>query len=402
MTEYHLLLLLIIGYLVFSMDKKQNYFPVPVVLVLLGVVLSVIPFFQGVIITKDILFTFFLPALLFISAYQFSMQAWQKNQLIISSLSSIGLFLQVIILGLFIYVIGNGFLPISFVAALLIASLLTPTDPVSVVNILKQASSDKEDVADIVEGESMLNDGTSIVVFTVLLQMYGQQASFHWLDFMQEFILVSFGGVVVGIAFGWFMSKAVHFTHHRQYQVMLSIIVAYGSFYLGEALHVSGVLATVTAGMMLSYEFGKNIKEAHFRESLDGFWGIVEPTLLSIIFLLIGIQTTEYLEFSEWTLAFFVFVCTLLVRFMVITGMTQLHPAWRKMITVKDSGVIAWAGIKGTMSVALVLGLEATLGADHFIVSLTFVVIILSFVVQSIGVYPIMKKLNSKGMSSSS
>lgn len=80
MTEYHLLLLLIIGYLVFSMDKKQNYFPVPVVLVLLGVVLSVIPFFQGVIITKEMLFTFFLPALLFISAYQFSMQAWQKKK----------------------------------------------------------------------------------------------------------------------------------------------------------------------------------------------------------------------------------------------------------------------------------------------------------------------------------
>ncbi|MBU5266457.1 cation:proton antiporter [Virgibacillus proomii] len=396
MNEYHLLLFLAVGYLVFAIDKKQTYFPVPVVLVIIGILLSIIPFFHDVMITKEMLFTFFLPALLFISAYQFSSKAWQRSKYIIITLGTIGLFLTVGLLGIFIYTVANWFVPLSLLAALLIAAVLAPTDPVSVVAILKQASRDEE-ISEIVEGESMLNDGTSIVVLGVLLQMYTQNTGFNFIEFVNEFLLVSFGGAAIGILFGWIMSKAIYYTDHWQYQVMLSIIVAYGSFYLGELIGVSGVLSTITSGMMLSYEFGKTIEEKDFRRQLDGFWGIVEPTILSIIFLLIGIQAATYLTFSEWLFAIAIFIGTLLVRFIVIIIITQLQPTWKKTISVKDCGIITWAGIKGTMSIALVLGLKATFGNDEMLlIALIFVTILLSLVVQSAGVYPMMKKLQQK------
>ncbi|MYL47357.1 sodium:proton antiporter [Virgibacillus halodenitrificans] len=395
MITHQILLLLLAGYIVFSIDKKQNYFPVPVVLVLLGIILSFVPIFQGITITKEIIFNVFLPALLFISSYSFSVQALKKNKWLIGGMGTVGLMFTVAILGLSIYAVGNLFINLSLIGSLLIAGILSPTDPVSVVSILKNSTSD-EKVADVVEGESLLNDGTSIVVFTVLLEMYLHDQSFSVTSFITEFLFVSLGGVFIGIIFGWLLSKAIHYTNHRQYQVMLSIIIAYGSFYLGELLGVSGVLATVTSGLLLSYEFGKHRQEEQFRDSLDGFWTIVEPTILSIIFLLIGIQSANYLFDVPWALVVIIFILSLVSRFIVLATSTMVIPRWRQRFTLGDSGMITWAGIKGTMSVALLLGLEAEASNDHLLVSLTFSVIVLSLIIQSIGVYPLTRRLSKE------
>ncbi|MCG1029401.1 sodium:proton antiporter [Virgibacillus halodenitrificans] len=395
MITHQILLLLLAGYIVFSIDKKQNYFPVPVVLVVLGIFLSFVPIFQGITITKEIIFNVFLPALLFISSYSFSVQALKKNKWLIGGMGTVGLMFTVAILGLSIYAVGNLFINLSLIGSLLIAGILSPTDPVSVVSILKNSTSD-EKVADVVEGESLLNDGTSIVVFTVLLEMYLHDQSFSVTSFITEFLFVSLGGVFIGIIFGWLLSKAIHYTNHRQYQVMLSIIIAYGSFYLGELLGVSGVLATVTSGLLLSYEFGKHRQEEQFRDSLDGFWTIVEPTILSIIFLLIGIQSANYLFDVSWALVVIIFILSLVSRFIVLATSTMVIPRWRQRFTLGDSGMITWAGIKGTMSVALLLGLEAEASNAHLLVSLTFSVIVLSLIIQSIGVYPLTRRLSKE------
>ncbi|WP_373895819.1 cation:proton antiporter [Virgibacillus sp. CBA3643] len=392
MSSHQVLLLLLVGYIVFSIDKKQTYFPVPVVLVLLGLALALVPYFNDITISKELIFNVFLPALLFTLAYNFPLGYLRRNKWIITCLGTIGVLLTVIMLGVAIYFVSNIFIQMSFVAALLIASILTPTDPVSVVSILKKSLSD-EKIADIVEGESLLNDGTSIVLFTIFLGMFVNETSFSISMFLGEFLFVSIGGVVLGVAFGWLMSKAVHYSKHRTYQVMLSVIVAYGSFYLGEWVGVSGVLTTVTAGMMLSWEFGKNIKEDHFRDSLDGFWNIVEPSVLALLFLLIGIQAADYLIFSEWTLAIIIFVLSLAVRWFVLTGITQIIPAWRSQFALKDSSLITWSGIKGSMSVALLMGFAAAADGNDILISLTFAAVLLSLVIQSVGVFPLTKRL---------
>lgn len=393
MNTHQLLILLVIGYIVYSIDKKQNFFPVPIVLVLIGIGLSFIPFFSSVTISKELIFMVFLPALLFTSAYRFPIKYLRKNKWVIGSLGTVGLLLTVAVLGVTIFLIGNVFISLSLTASLLVASILAPTDPVSVVSILKNSSSD-ERIADIVEGDSLMNDGTSIVLFTVFLEMYLHHTSFAIGSFVSEFLFVALGGVALGAIFGWLMSKLVHFTHHREYQVMLSIIVAYGSFYIGEGIGVSGVLSTVTAGLMLSYEFGKNIKEAHFRSALNGFWDIVEPSVLAILFLMIGVQSAGYLQFSEWGLALLIFIASVLARYVVLLATLKGIPKWRDSFSVKDTTLIAWTGIKGTMSVALLMGLEAENNGTSMLISLTFAAIMLSLVIQSVGVYPLTKKLS--------
>lgn len=397
MMTHQLLILLIIGYIVYTIDIKKNFFPVPVVLVAIGLGLSFIPYFDEFNISKDIIFNVFLPAMLFTSAYQFPLKQLKQNIGIIVSLSTIGLILTVVLLGLSIYFAGGLFTSLTLTAAFLLAAILTPTDPVSVTAILKE-SSGAEQIADVVEGESMINDGTSIVFFTIFLTMYQTGNGFSLGKFVSELLLVSIGGVLLGIAIGWLMSKTIRFTQDKKYQVMLSVIGAYGAFYIGEAIGVSGVLATVAAGIFVAYEMGRDIKEDTLPQSLDGFWDIVTPILLAVLFLLIGIRGAEYLAFSGWWFAIVIFLLAIVVRFIVIALFIYGVPKWRHEFNNDFSTITltAWSGIKGAMSVALLLWLEETAsGQDQVLISLAFAVILLSLAIQSIGIYPLSKVLKN-------
>ena len=396
MDSNQILILLFIGYLVYTIDNKQKNFPAPLVLLVLGISLSYLPFFSSVHITKDIIFEWFLPALLFISAYQFPFAHLKKHAGIIVALSTAGLLFSALILGSFLFVMSGAFLSLSFVGALLIASILTPTDPVSVVSILKQASKDPK-IADVVEGESMVNDGTSIVLFTVFAGMYLGDKSFSISSFIYDFAMVSIGGIAIGAIFSWVVCRAISFTHQRQYQVMLSIVLAYGSFYVAENLGVSGVLSVVAAGIMLSYELDGFIKESHYREYLNSFWEVVEPSILALIFLLIGIETTNYLDFNYWIFAVLIFLASVVVRFLVLAGIIKSFSAWRNEFNWKDISLVTWSGIRGTMSVALLLSLESEYGSgDSTLISLTFGAVLLSLVFQSITIYPMSSYFEKK------
>lgn len=391
-----IIILLGIGYIIFTIDKKQKNFPVPVVLLITGIGLSFIPYFEDIQVTEEIIYHVFLPGLLFTSAYQSSAKALQKNAAIIGTLSTIGLVLTALLLGLVTYYTGNLFWDISLIAALVVASILTPTDPVSVVSILKQSSNDTN-TADVVGGESMINDGTSVVLFSVLSGMYIHEQAFNPADFLGQFLYVSIGGVLLGITVGWLISKLVHLTHHKDYQVMLSIINAYGVFQLAEYLGFSGVLATVASGIMLSWEFSHTNREDHYREALSGFWEVVEPTLLTLVFLLIGIEATKYLAFDQWGMAIVVFAASIIIRFLVVSSTMQLFSGWRHIVNWKQAFLISWSGIRGTMSVFLLLSLNAkTSGSADNLLSLAFAVIIFSLIIQSIGIYPLSKWLEEK------
>ncbi|MFD1863513.1 cation:proton antiporter [Planococcus chinensis] len=395
---HQILILLLIGYIIYTVDLKKKFFPVPVILVVIGLALSFVPYFSEVHISKDMVFELFLPALLFTAAYQFPLKQLKENWGIIAVLSTLGLIVTAVLLGASIYWISGFFVSLSFTGALLLAAILIPTDPVSVTSILKE-STGAEQIADVVEGESMVNDGTSIVLFTVFLAMFQTGNGFSVGKFLGEFLLVSAGGVAIGLLFGWILSKIVHITHHKEYQVMLSIAVAYGGFYIAEAVGVSGVLATVVTGIMLSYEIEKTKEDHNIREYLDGFWDIITPTLLSVLFLLIGIQAAGYLAFPEWGFAAAIFVLSLAARFVMLGGFIYAVPAWRNEFQNDFSTIslITWSGIKGSMSVALLLWLEeAASGKDQLLVSLSFAVIVISLIVQSTGIYPLTKLLAKK------
>ncbi|MCM3616533.1 sodium:proton antiporter [Sutcliffiella horikoshii] len=388
------ILLLLIGYIIFTIDKKKEDIPVPPILVLIGIGLFFIPYFSSIEVTKDVIYQLFLPGLLFVSSYRFPPSAFRRNGGIIAFLATGGILITVFLLGMAIYALSSPIVSISFVGCLLIAAILTPTDPVSVTSILEKATG-KREMAEVVEGESFINDGTSIVLFTVISGIYLKDGKSLGIGtFLGEFLYVSLGGIFIGLAVGWLFSKAVHITHHKEYQVTLSIILAYGTFNFAEHFGFSGVLATVFAGIMLSFEFDRSIKDDHFRESLEGFWGVVEISILSLLFLFIGIVSGQHLSFEYWGLAIMIFLASLIVRLLIITGSTQLFLPWRKKFGWKESILLSWSGLRGSMSVFLILSLQAK-EADNtgLIISLSFAAVLISLVVQSIGIHPLSKKL---------
>ncbi|PIC96083.1 sodium:proton antiporter [Sporosarcina sp. P26b] len=394
MTAVQILILLTIGYIAMTIDKKQKNFPLPVFLVAIGFGLSFIPYFNSINISKEVIYNIFLPGLLFASAYHYSASSLRKHVKVIGTLSTAGLLVTAILLGLATYWMGAS-IEMTWVGALLVASILTPTDPVSVVSILEK-SLDDPSVADILDGESMINDGTSVVLFTVLLTMFTKQQSFEFWPFLGDFLSVSIGGIATGVVAGWIVSKAVHLSTQRENQVLLSIIIAYGAFHLAEAVGFSGVLATVAAGIMLSAELERASEEEMHRESLNGFWEVAEPGLLAILFLAIGIVAADYLlAFDYWLLAIAIFFVSIGTRFIVIAGTMQLFSGYRELVDVKKASLLSWAGIRGTMSIFLLLSLaDAADSSADVLVSLGFAVVFLSLVVQSIGIYPLSKALD--------
>lgn len=398
MIAQQVITLLLIGYLIYLIDSKRNYFPVPVILVLIGIGLSYIAFFDSVFISKDMIFEVFLPALLFTSAYQFKYKDLKDNIGIITILSTVGLILTAILMGYGTFWISELFNPLSLTASFLLASILIPTDPVSVTAILKRSKGEKR-IADVVEGESMVNDGTSVVIFTIFLSMFSTGERFSTLSFLTDFLIVSAGGIVIGFIFGFLLKKLIIVSFKKHELVMLTIVIAYGAFYLADAFEVSGVLATVTAGMMLSHELGTKKNYETVKHHLDGFWDIVIPMLLSLLFLLIGIEATSYLSVSLWTFAVLLFLLSIVTRFIVVGGLVYSVPVWRKEFKddLTATSLLTWSGIKGTMSIALVLWLEAEkIAGSSEMISLAFAVILLSLILQSIGVYPLTTYLTNK------
>lgn len=394
------LVLLLVSVIVFIIDINKKFFPVPVVLVLVGMALSSLSLFSDFSVSHDVLYDIFIPGLIFVSAYQFSAQALKKNAAIILTFSTLGMLATVLLLGTGVYWVSSFFEPLSWSVSFLLAAILVPTDPVSVVSILK-GSGGSEEVSDIVEGESLVNDGTSIVIFTILLSMVQSGNSFSALNFLESFTYVSLGGIGIGLVFGWILSQAIHITSHHEYQVILSILIAYGGFTLAEMVNASGVLATVVSGILLSFAFSKHDeKEDEFRDSLGGFWNVVEPTLSSILFLFIGIQSVHYIHFQKpiiWITATIFFVLSILARFLVLGSTLLVVPSWRRKFEHLNSGLflLSWAGIKGTMSVVLILWAESTLTIDNsvFLISVAFITTLFSFIFQSAGVYPLSRFL---------
>ncbi|PTL39684.1 sodium:proton antiporter [Alkalicoccus saliphilus] len=388
------LILLFIGYLVYTLDHHKEDLPVPSILVIIGIFLSFIPFFSGVAITADILYEIFLPALLFTGAYQFSPARLKKYAAGITILGTAGLAATIFLSGWAIYLIMQPFAAVPLLAAFLIAAILTPTDPVSVMQILSQDLND-ELVTTIVEGESLLNDGTSVVAFAFLFSWYTGSTP-GMMEGTVQFAVVSGGGILVGLAGGWLFSRAVHVTHERYYQIMLSIVVAYTVFYTAEFVQVSGVLAVVFAGLVLSSTFSRSAKERHFREALDGFWKVVEVSFLSILFLMIGIAASSYLFHEYWLLAAAIFVVLLALRTAVVSTCSAVLPPIES-INWKEQLLISISGVKGVVSVYLILKLESLASAEmDILLSISFSAVILSLLLQSIAIHPAAIKLKKR------
>lgn len=356
--------------------------PYTVALVLVGVVLS----FRAPLdleLTPDLILFILLPPLVFEAAFHLDLEKLRKNLTTILLLAVPGVVLSMLIVGGMLS-FGAG-LPLGI--AILFGSLIAATDPVSVVAIFRQLGAPKR-LEVLLESESLFNDGTAIVIFGLAVEavMTGQ---FSLIDGVIDFAVIGGGGVVVGLVMGWVALRLIGRIDDYLVETTLTTVLAYGSFLVAEQLHVSGVLAVVTAGLV-NGNIGQRGMSPTTRIVVLNFWEYVAFLANSAVFLLIGLDIDFPAMAANWQAILWAIAAILVSRAVGIYGLSRLGrempTSWRH--------VMFWGGLRGAIALALALSLPLSLGEPRrTLIVMTFGVVLFTLLLQGLTMDWVVRKL---------
>ena len=343
------------------------------------------------VLTQELILFVFLPPLLFEGAIHFEITDLRKNLRPIGILALPGLFVAAFISGFLIRKITG--LPMA--TALLVGVMISPTDPISVLALFKRLGVPRR-LSMIVEGESVFNDGTGIVLYGVLSGIVTSGA-FDPVSSVLLFFKVVIGGLVTGLVLGQIAFHVLKRLDDRVLEVLITIILAYSSFIIAEhTLHVSGVMAVVACGIVVGNQGARYAMSPTTRIAIKNFWEIAAFIINSLIFLLIGtrIHPSELIAILPSILAvFLVIVAARAVGCYPLMGALNF---FGERVPGKWIHVINWGGIHGSIPIALALGLPEIAQRDY-IISLVFGVVFLSLTVQGLTMAPLVRFLGIAG-----
>ncbi|MEH2279523.1 MAG: Na+/H+ antiporter [Nostoc sp.] len=406
--QYIYLILIILGLVMIADQLRLAY---PIVLVLGGLALSFIAQFSNIIINPEIVFLMFLPPLLYEAAWQVSWKEFRKWRGLIIGFA----FPIVILTSCVIAVVSSAIIP-GFTLALgfLLGGIISPPDAVSATTIMRQVNAPKSLVS-IVEGESLLNDASSLIVFRfALAAVLTGQFQFH--QAAVNFVLVILIGILIGLVVG-----LIFYGIHRllpttsSIEIVLTLVTPYCMYYFAEHFHVSGVLAVVSGGLLLS---SKRNSLLSYRSRVEGLnvWNNLVFVLNGLIFLLIGLElpfvTRQLgnisLSSAVWYGLIIAFVL-IVTRLLCTLGTSVLMRVMSRFIPVSDPNpgwrgplIFGWAGMRGVVSLASALSIPILTQAGQpfpyrdLILFITFIVILITLVFQGLTLPWLISKVNLK------
>ncbi len=398
-TETALILLFIVATAVAIVARRLRL-PYTVALVLAGLFLGQLHAFEPPHLTQELLFAVFLPGLLFEAAFHLDFTLFRRDQAYTLSLAVPGV-LAAILLTAAILVSVVGLLPTSdeltWHHALVFGALVAATDPIAVVGLFRSLGAPHR-LSALLEGESLLNDGTSIVFYGLILGLVGG-ATVTFGGVVLEFVRVVGLGAGLGFVVGLIISTIVQRIDDPMIEITLTTIAAYGAFAAAEQVHGSGVIATVVAGMLCGNYGARTGMTPTTRIAVESFWEYVAFALNSIIFLLIGFEVNLFDMLTAWRLILAAFLAVMLGRGLVVFGVSALLSrvadgipmAWRKVLT--------WGGLRGGLSMVLALSLPQDFPNRHLLIATTFGVVLLSILVQGLTMGPLLRRLKIVGPS---
>ena len=330
---------------------------------------------------QDLIFFVFLPVLIFEAAYNIDRQQLLRYLGPILILAVIGLIISTLITAVSIYyAIGYGF---PFVTALLAGVMLSATDPVAVVDQLKRLAAPK-DLAVLIEGESLFNDATAIVLFSILLALALNPAeAITPGGVILQFAKVFFGGVVCGAASGFFAVMIVRLVDNYLVTAFVSLLTAYLSFYIAEhLLHVSGVMSVLTAALVMA-GFKPKMASSDV-DRVEHTWEFLAFIFNVLIFVVMGIVITLDMFTERWLAMIIAIIAVLAARLISVYLSAALSgTVLRKPIEPTHKPVLVWGGLRGAIAIALVLSLPIELEFWWTVQSMVFGVVLFTLAVQS-------------------
>jgi len=282
-------------------------------------------------------------------------------------------------------------LNVPFVYCLLFGALISPTDPIAVLGILKQSNAPKSLKAKIA-GESLFNDGIAVVMFLVIARIAAGGTDMSAGDVLLIFSQEAIGGILFGLGAGgltYWMLKSVD---NYQVEILLTLALVTGGYTLAEALHLSAPIAIVVAGLLIGNHGRVLAMSGKTREHLDTFWELVDEILNAVLFVLIGLEVLVLVFIQEYLLAGLLAIpIVLLARFITVGVPITIMRRFRDF-TPKAIQIMTWGGLRGGISVALALSLPAGEMRDT-LVAVTYAVVIFSILVQGLTIGPLIRSI---------
>ena len=375
-----------------ALAARRLEIPYTVALVFAGLVLGATHLFHPPELGEKLLYQLFLPGLLFEAAYHLPPDELRTSKARTVALAVPGVVIGMLITAALLAATDHAGLPaLPFRYGLVFAAIVSATDPIAVVALFKDLGAPRG-LRVLVEAESLLNDGTAIVLFSVVTAIVtGGNAS--WLGAASFFVRV----VAVGIAVGAGLGVAAVFVMKRaddaRLEITVTTIAAYGSFALAERGHGSGVLATVTAGLVCAACSSRGATSEGSPGPVSAFWEYVAFALNSLVFLLVGFTVHVPLLLARWRLVLIAFVVSLLARAAIVVLVSLALRRTREHIPWTWSAVVTWGGLRGALSMVLALGLPPDFPHREDIVAMTFGVVLLSLFVQGLSITPLLRWL---------
>ncbi len=340
-----------------------------------------------------------LSYLLFAGALHVNLVELKKQGLLVGMMASAGVIVSTFLIGGVSYYLFGAFgLQIPFIWCLVFGSLISPTDPVAVLGVLKTAGAPKS-LETKITGESLFNDGVGVVVYLALLGFAGVGHGSHDVGASEVVILFikeAGGGVVIGLFLGWMCYRALKSIDNYHVEVLLTLALVTAGYRCAMALHMSGPLAMVVAGLMIGNQARSEAMSDATRKHVDMFWELIDEILNALLFLLIGLEIFV-LDFSPMVLVagLILIPITLAARYTaVLIPITILKNS--RIFTPGITKILTWGGIRGGISVALALALPPGEVRD-VILLVTYVIVIFSITVQGLSLKSLVAKAVSSG-----
>ncbi len=368
--------------------------PYTVALVATGLALGLLHAFEAPHLTKELMFNIFLPGLLFEASFHIEFKQFRRNSLAISSLALPGVAVAIALTAVVLTPVANLLhLAQSFTwkHALVFGALISATDPIAVIAVFKDLGVPKR-LAMLLDGESLLNDGTAIVFFTVSLALVsGAVVTAGGLAF--DFIKIAGVGALIGIGIGLAVSQIIRHVNDPMIEITLTTIAAYGSFLVADHFQYSGVIATVAAGLLCGNYGARVGMSPSTRIALETFWEYLAFALNSMVFLLIGLEMHIQTLFASWKAILVAYLVVTAARALIVFGASTMLRGTRERIPRAWSFVLVWGGLRGGLPMVLALSLPGDFPNRDLLISMTFGVVILSILFHGLTISPLLQWL---------
>lgn len=346
---------------------------------------------------KSVLLDIMLSFLLFAGALHTNFEQLKVQRWPVLVFSTLGVLVSTFLVGTVVYfmlqIIG---LQVQFIYCLLFGALISPTDPIAVLGILKKAGVPKKLETKIV-GESLFNDGVGVVIFLTIFQIADLGiANVETLDVAKLFVQEVIGGILLGGALGWITFRLMRSIDDYDIEVIITLAAVMGGTLLAHEFHVSAPLAVVTAGLIIGNDTVRSSAMSATTETyVDKFWELIDILLNTILFVLIGMEMLVLALEGKYILAGLLAIpIVLLCRY--VSLLLPINFFKKKLNFVpKTNLIMTWGGLRGGISIALALGLTEAMHRDLFLV-VTYIVVVFSILVQGLTVGKLVKKIELK------